>query len=131
MKVAGGGEKGKRKNLHVENTRPYGQDLKQQERARRHKGSSRDRGVAGLGVSALAFGVLPQFPQGGRRMKGRMLGCFFPAPFLPFNNPLGMPGWGRGGAERCVGGVVQCSGGPRGGRGSKGPGLSLHGPFTW
>lgn len=93
------GGKGKRKNLHVENTRPSGQNLKQQESSGRHKGSNMDKGVAGVwgreDNTLLPFGVLPQFPQGGR-WKGRMPLCFFPVSFLPRNIPLGMPGWGRG-----------------------------------
>ena len=70
-----GGKKGKRKNLHVENTRPYGWDLKQQESA---KAGSRDGGVGGVGVPTPAFEVLPQFPR--VEDGGKAAGMLFPSP---------------------------------------------------
>lgn len=67
MKATGGGlKRGKRKNLHVESTRPYGRDLKQQESAGWHKDSSRDKeGGRGWGARSCFWGV-PRFPQYGK-----------------------------------------------------------------
>lgn len=121
-KTAGGGEKGKRKNLHVENTHPYGRHLKQQESAGWHKGSSRDGagGGRGWGVCSGFQGAASVSP--GWKMEGRMLGCFFPASFLPPNSPLWIPGWGRGAVKRPGGGGVVWFRGSAGRMKRRGPG---------